>query len=71
MKSKGGQNWISFTPPEGSNIPCLNTPYGGVYIVAAIVWLWAVEGHRPDRWDLTGGIVCLIGAGIILLGPCS
>jgi len=27
--------------------------YGGVYIVAAILWLWAVEGHRPDHWDLT------------------
>jgi len=43
--------------------------YGGVYIVAAILWLWAIEGHRPDRWDLTGGMVCLAGAGIILLGP--
>ncbi|MGO4568255.1 YnfA family protein [Rhizobium sp. 2YAF20] len=43
--------------------------YGGVYIVAAIFWLWAIEGHRPDRWDLTGGMVCLIGAGIILAGP--
>ncbi|MBY5816363.1 YnfA family protein [Rhizobium leguminosarum bv. trifolii] len=43
--------------------------YGGVYIVAAIFWLWAVEGHRPDRWDLTGAVVCLIGAGIILWGP--
>ena len=25
--------------------------YGGIYIVAAIVWLWAFEGTRPDRWD--------------------
>lgn len=23
--------------------------YGGVYIVASILWLWGVEGHRPDR----------------------
>ncbi|MBB3649181.1 small multidrug resistance family-3 protein [Rhizobium sp. BK619] len=43
--------------------------YGGVYIVAAILWLWTVEGHRPDRWDMTGAVVCLIGAGIILWGP--
>ena len=43
--------------------------YGGVYIVAALLWLWAVEGARPDRWDLIGGAVCLGGAAIILLGP--
>jgi small multidrug resistance family-3 protein len=43
--------------------------YGGVYIVSAIAWLWAVEGARPDRWDLLGGAICLIGAAIILYGP--
>lgn len=43
--------------------------YGGVYIVSAILWLWIVEGARPDRWDLAGGVVCLTGAAIILLGP--
>lgn len=45
--------------------------YGGIYITAAIVWLWVVEGAKPDRWDLLGAAVCLIGAGIILLGPRS
>ena len=43
--------------------------YGGVYIVAALGWLWAVEGMRPDRWDLTGAVVCVAGAAIILLAP--
>lgn len=43
--------------------------YGGVYIVASLVWLWAVEDARPDRWDLTGGLVCLVGAAVILWGP--
>ena len=43
--------------------------YGGVYIAASLVWLWAVEGTRPDRWDVAGGAVCLVGAAIILLGP--
>ena len=43
--------------------------YGGVYIVASLAWLWAVEGFRPDRWDLAGGAVCLLGAAIILWGP--
>ncbi|MDZ3833388.1 MAG: YnfA family protein [Sphingopyxis sp.] len=43
--------------------------YGGIYIVAALLWLWAFEGARPDRWDLVGAAVCLGGAAIILLGP--
>ena len=43
--------------------------YGGVYIVASILWLWIAEGARPDRWDIAGGAVCLAGAALILLGP--
>jgi small multidrug resistance family-3 protein len=45
--------------------------YGGVYIVASLLWLWAVEGVRPDRWDITGAVVCLTRAAIILLAPRS
>jgi small multidrug resistance family-3 protein len=43
--------------------------YGGVYILAALGWLWLAEGVRPDRWDLVGGAVSLAGAAIILLAP--
>ena len=43
--------------------------YGGVYIAASLGWLWAVEGMRPDRWDLVGAGVCLVGAGIVLFAP--
>ena len=43
--------------------------YGGVYIIGSLLWLWLVENRPPDRWDIGGGIVCLLGAGIILFGP--
>ena len=43
--------------------------YGGIYIVASLIWLWAVEGLRPDRWDLAGAAFCLAGTAIILLAP--
>ena len=43
--------------------------YGGVYICASLIWLCAVEGVRPDRWDASGAALCLIGTCIILLGP--
>ncbi|CAA2103659.1 hypothetical protein MBUL_02307 [Methylobacterium bullatum] len=45
--------------------------YGGVYITASILWLWLAESQRPDRWDMTGAAICLVGTGIILLGPRS
>lgn len=43
--------------------------YGGVYIAASLMWLWVIENTRPDRWDLTGATLCLIGATVILFGP--
>ncbi|HEX3447198.1 MAG TPA: hypothetical protein VHS97_03040 [Isosphaeraceae bacterium] len=45
--------------------------YGGVYILSSLAWLWVVEGTRPDRWDVIGAAVCLIGAAVILYGPRS
>jgi small multidrug resistance family-3 protein len=43
--------------------------YGGIYIVASLVWMWAVEGKVPDRWDIAGAMVCLLGAAAIIYGP--
>lgn len=43
--------------------------YGGVYIVAAILWLWAVDGIRPTAWDVVGSCVALLGVMIIVLAP--
>ncbi len=43
--------------------------YGGVYICASLVWMGAVEKATPDRWDILGGTLCLIGAAVILFAP--
>jgi len=43
--------------------------YGGIYILASLAWMWAVEGMRPDRWDVAGAALCLAGAAVILWGP--
>lgn len=43
--------------------------YGGVYIVASLLWLWLVDGTAPDRWDLVGGALALVAAAIILFAP--
>lgn len=43
--------------------------YGGIYIVSSLLWLWVVEGHRPDQWDIVGAAICLVGAAIIFWAP--
>lgn len=43
--------------------------YGGVYVSMAVFWLWWVDGVRPDRWDLLGAAVTLLGMCIIAFGP--
>lgn len=42
--------------------------YGGIYVAASLLWLWAVERTAPDRFDLIGSLFCLAGTGIILFG---
>lgn len=60
--------WL-LTLVDADNARRAYAAYGGIYICASLAWLWAVEGVKPDRWDTLGAVVCLIGAGIILLGP--
>jgi len=42
--------------------------YGGVYIVASLLWLWIIEGQRLDKWDILGAIICIAGGVLILFG---
>lgn len=42
--------------------------YGGVYVASALLWLWLVDGVRPDRWDLIGAAVSIGGMAIIAFG---
>jgi small multidrug resistance family-3 protein len=52
---------LSFHPSVGRAYAA----YGGVYVV----WGWLVEKQPPDRWDLIGAVICLLGAAIITFGP--
>jgi small multidrug resistance family-3 protein len=45
--------------------------YGGVFVVMSIAWAWYVDGFKPDRFDIIGGLVCFAGIGIILFWPRS
>lgn len=59
--------WL-LTLVEGNAAGRAYAAYGGIYICASLAWLWAVEGVRPDRWDMAGASLCLLGAAIIVLG---
>lgn len=40
--------------------------YGGIYIAASLVWLWAAEGQRPQASDVVGAVIAIIGALVIV-----
>lgn len=43
--------------------------YGGIFIFLAIMWAWLVDGVVPDRYDLLGGLIAILGACIIFFAP--
>ncbi len=43
--------------------------YGGVFIVGSLAWGMAFDGFRPDRFDLAGAAVCLVGVAVIMYAP--
>lgn len=43
--------------------------YGGVFIVGSLAWGVVFDGFRPDRYDLIGAMVCLVGVGVIMYAP--
>ena len=43
--------------------------YGGVFIVLSIMWGWKIDGITPDRFDIIGGIIALIGVAVIMYWP--
>jgi small multidrug resistance family-3 protein len=45
--------------------------YGGVFVAGSLLWGMAVDGFRPDRWDVAGAAVCLVGVALIMYAPRS
>ena len=43
--------------------------YGGVFIVGSLLWAVVADGFRPDRWDVAGALVCLVGVALIMYVP--
>ncbi|MCU1530722.1 MAG: hypothetical protein JWO49_293 [Arthrobacter sp.] len=43
--------------------------YGGVFVAGSLAWGMIFDGFRPDRWDVTGSVICLLGVAVIMFAP--
>lgn len=60
---------VALTRIDASNAGRVYAAYGGVYILSSLIWLWLVEGVKPDQWDLLGVILSVAGTLVILFSP--
>ena len=54
---------------QPSHFHRIYTAYGGIFIIMSILWGWSFEGITPDRYDIIGTIIALIGVIIIYYMP--
>ena len=59
--------WLLTLHPAGAGRTY--AAYGGIYVATAIAWIWLAEGQQPDRWDVIGAGVSVVGMGIIFFAP--
>ncbi|MBK5248234.1 MAG: YnfA family protein [Actinomycetales bacterium] len=43
--------------------------YGGVFVAGSLAWGMIVDGFRPDRFDVIGAALCLLGVAVIMYAP--
>jgi len=55
--------------PPNANFGRVYATYGGIFIVLSILWGWKIDNIIPDKFDLIGGTVAVIGAVIIMYAP--
>jgi small multidrug resistance family-3 protein len=63
-----GYGAIAALQPD-ANFGRVLASYGGVFIVGSLLWGMAFDGFRPDRYDLAGAAVCLLGVAVIMYAP--
>ena len=59
------------TLQRSSDFGRIYAAYGGVFVVASLLWGWGFSGDRPDRYDVIGAVVVLAGVAVIYFAPRS
>jgi small multidrug resistance family-3 protein len=54
---------------EDPNFGRILAAYGGIFVAGSLAWGVAMDGFKPDRFDLTGAAICLLGVGVIMFAP--
>ncbi|HFC8541963.1 YnfA family protein [Neisseria weaveri] len=58
--------WLLTLHPTASGR--IYAAYGGVYVSTALLWLWLVDGVKPQITDWIGVALCLCGMLVIMSG---
>ena len=54
---------------QPTNFGRVYAAYGGIFVVMAIIWGLIIDKKRPDRYEIIGGFIVLIGASVIFYYP--
>jgi small multidrug resistance family-3 protein len=54
---------------QTSNFGRVYAAYGGIFIVLSILWGWQIDDIQPDKFDIIGGLIALIGTAVIMFAP--
>lgn len=54
---------------QPANFGRVYAAYGGIFIVLSIAWGWKIDNVNPDKFDLIGGLIALVGVLIIMYWP--
>jgi small multidrug resistance family-3 protein len=57
------------TLQDDANFGRILAAYGGIFVAGSLAWGVLVDGFRPDRFDLAGAALCLVGVGVIMYAP--
>ena len=55
--------------PQNTSFSRIYATYGGIFIVLSIIWGWKIDNVIPDKFDLIGGFIALVGVIIIMYAP--
>jgi small multidrug resistance family-3 protein len=64
----GGYGFVATLQPD-SNFGRILAAYGGIFVAGSLAWGRVVDGFQPDRFDLIGSAICLVGVGVIMYAP--
>lgn len=64
----GAYGFVATLQPEAEFGRVL-AAYGGVFVAGSLAWGMAVDGFRPDRFDVAGALICLLGVAVIAYAP--